>query len=75
MAATLLRDVATPLVGLGLAIQQVLGAQPIDWGRLILIGGMIGLPAFTFLDWRQTSAPPAPPELPAGSTPTAGPST
>ena len=75
LIATLLRDVVTPLVGLGLAVHEVVyhsGAT--DWGRIVLIGGMIGLPTFTFLDWRQSTTP-QPPTLPNGSTTTGAPST
>jgi hypothetical protein len=79
--ATVLRDVVTPLVGIGLAIHEVLHGGTTEWGRIVLIGGMIGLPTFTFLDWRQSSTPagpagpPPPPALPAGSGTTGGPST
>jgi hypothetical protein len=72
IAATLLRDVVTPAVGLGLAVWEVTHDGTTDWGRVVLIGGMIGLPTFTFLDWRQTSTPKDPPPLPATSGPTGG---
>lgn len=71
LIATVLRDVATPTLGLCLAAWEVLHGGDTNWGRIVLIGGMIGLPTFTFLDWRQASAPPTPPALPTGSTSTA----
>ena len=76
LIATVLRDVVTPTLGLALAVHEVLyHTGTTDWGRIVLIGGMIGLPTFTFLDWRQGSTPPQPPALPTGSGPTVGPST
>lgn len=74
LIATVLRDVVTPMAGLALAVHEVLHGGPTDWGRIVLIGGMIGLPTFTFLDWKQPSTPPGP-ALPTGSGPTVGPST
>lgn len=70
LAATLLRDVATPAVGIWLAVAEVLSDGPTDWGKVAIIGGMIGIPSLTFLDWRHR--PTGSPSLPTGPGATGG---
>jgi hypothetical protein len=70
LVAALLRDVVTPAVGIVLAVLEVVGDDPTDWARVVLIGGMIGTPALTFLDWRQRGelGPTAPSSTGSGGT-------